>query len=561
MAFLQNQVFLPLKFFFCTMTTATPPFWMSFFRSSFGLALISGLLLAFSWYLFLFIFVGFVPLLWAEARAATTAKKCWRLRWLGWVYLAMVIWNTGATWWIVNASPFGVVFAVLVNAWLMTLPFWFYSLTKQYINPTYGLFGWVLYWVSYEYLHLDWDLSWPWLQLGNVFAPVPWLVQWYEITGVLGGAIWVLLANIFILGALVTKNRRYGYAFAFWLILPALGSYLRYVTYTQQGSPVEVVVVQPNIDPYTEKFIGSTQHIPADQQVARFLALAASKATFNTRLVAFPEVALTEFVHEPTATMQTSIAQLNQFVQQNPQTALLIGATTYLNYPNAQKATVTARFTQDLGYFDVFNSAIFLQANQAPLFYHKSKLTPGVEIMPFATALKFMNDYMLDFGGMSGSLGTQEERTVLKTNTQLQVAPVICYESVYGDFVGRYSRKQAQLICIITNDAWWGNTPGHRQHFQYARLRAIENRKDVLRSANTGISGFINQRGDILQKSQYWTQDCLRATLQANDQLTFYARYGDYLGRLSLFVAVALFLTGWVRYKVGGVKKGLSLPR
>src|SRR5574343_444659 len=73
----------------------------------------------------------------------------------------------------------------------------------------------------------------------------------------------------------------------------------------------------------------------------------------------------------------------------------------------------------------------------------------------------------------------------------LKLAPAVCYESVYGDFMAKYIRSGAEVICIITNDGWWGNTPGHRQHLAYAKLRAIETRKQIIRSANTGISCFV----------------------------------------------------------------------
>ncbi|MFN6947122.1 MAG: nitrilase-related carbon-nitrogen hydrolase, partial [Cytophagaceae bacterium] len=119
-------------------------------------------------------------------------------------------------------------------------------------------------------------------------------------------------------------------------------------------------------------------------------------------------------------------------------------------------------------------------------------------------------------------------------------APVICYESIYGEFVSDYVKNGATFIAIITNDAWWGNTPGHRQHLQYASLRAIETRKSVARSANTGISGFINQRGDILAASEYWVQDAMKGTIMSNDILTFYTKHGDFLAKGSPYLAILL---------------------
>jgi apolipoprotein N-acyltransferase len=115
--------------------------------------------------------------------------------------------------------------------------------------------------------------------------------------------------------------------------------------------------------------------------------------------------------------------------------------------------------------------------------------------------------------------------------------------------VAQYVKKHADLLFIITNDGWWGNTPGHRQHLQYARLRAIEMRRSIARSANTGISCFIDQRGDILQPTRYWEEDVISATVNANDKITFYARFGDFLAKAALIGAAAMLVLVIIRRK------------
>ena len=177
--------------------------------------------------------------------------------------------------------------------------------------------------------------------------------------------------------------------------------------------------------------------------------------------------------------------------------------------------------------------------------YHKSKLTPAVEKMPFPEYLKFLENFSIDLGGTVGSLGTDDVRKVFITQKDsLRVSAAICYESIYGEFFSRFARNGAELIFIATNDGWWGNTPGHRQHFIYARLRAIETRRSIARSANTGISAFINQRGDILQESDYWVPVVLKGTINANDKITYYTHHGDYIARIAGFVSVMLLLIG-----------------
>jgi len=140
-------------------------------------------------------------------------------------------------------------------------------------------------------------------------------------------------------------------------------------------------------------------------------------------------------------------------------------------------------------------------------------------------------------------LGFSEKREVFTSNDgKFKAAPIICYESIYGDFVNGFVRNGANVLFIITNDGWWGNTAGHRQHFTFARLRALETRRPLARSANTGISAFIDQRGDIIEKTEYWIPAVLKANLRVNDKLTFYVIFGNYIGRISTFITIMMLL-------------------
>jgi len=156
--------------------------------------------------------------------------------------------------------------------------------------------------------------------------------------------------------------------------------------------------------------------------------------------------------------------------------------------------------------------------------------------------LGFMKNIAIDLGGTSGSLGRQEEPSCFELKDGSKIAPVICYESVFGEYLTKYVKKGAGLIVVITNDGWWRNTPGYKQHLSFSRLRAIETRRCVARSANTGISGFINQRGDLLQPTGWWTEDVIKGSLNVNDEMTFYVKHGDYIARICLLTGSLLVL-------------------
>ena len=200
----------------------------------------------------------------------------------------------------------------------------------------------------------------------------------------------------------------------------------------------------------------------------------------------------------------------------------------------------TARYHASTNrYYDAYNTALQLDTAGVQLYY-KSKLVPGVEMMPFAFVLKHFKSLSVNLGGVSGSLGSQLERSIFHS-TQGHVAPIICYESIYGEYVLDYVRAGSDLFAIITNDGWWKDTPGYRQHLAYASLRAIETRRAIARSANTGTSAFVDALGNITQSTSWWQPAVIQKELPLCKGITFYTIYGDYIGRLAAFVAAILF--------------------
>jgi Apolipoprotein N-acyltransferase len=179
--------------------------------------------------------------------------------------------------------------------------------------------------------------------------------------------------------------------------------------------------------------------------------------------------------------------------------------------------------------------------------YQKSKLVPGVEMLPYPSVLGPIDDKLL--GGVSGRNVGQKEVSNLTFRKEIPIGCAVCYESVYGEHCAKYVRKGARLLAVITNDAWWGDTPGYRQHLNYARLRAIETRRDIARCANTGISAFIDQKGRILQRTPWWEPAVLKGTVNLSGRDTFFVRAGDIVGRIAVFLFVLLLAAALIRRK------------
>jgi apolipoprotein N-acyltransferase len=471
-------------------------------------------------------------------------SKGWKL-WLP-LYGSILAWNIGVTWWIVNSTWIGAIMAFVLNSLFMTLTIALFRILTQKVNEKYIYYLFIPAWMSFELLHLNWELTWSWLNLGNALATHHQLIQFYEYTGVFGGTLLLLLIAVSLFYSIKLQKVTYIYI-VLLASLPFLISIVLWYTYKESGKSTEVVVVQPNIDSYKEKFPSSERFIPYDEQLSRMLSLTEAEISPSTQFVLWPETSLPAGYDEDFIQDNKHIVRIKTFIEKNPHITVITGADTYKIYRTLYDKTETSRFGDGVGWYDHFNSAVKIDKNYKTQIYHKSKLVPGVERMPYPSLFSWLSKMSIDLGGTTGSLGTQKERTVFSNDKNTYIAPVICYESIFGEFVGEYCKKGAQIIGIITNDGWWGNTPGHVQHLQLAKLRAIETRKPIARSANTGISAFINQRGDIIWQNQYDMQDSKRMTIMANDAITFYTKNGDYLGWIAFYllcanVLLAIFL-------------------
>ena len=494
------------------------------------LTLLTALLLALPWWGAggWSLFFAFVPLL-------ILGDQRPRHYWF-WVALAFTLWNVSTTWWVGNATPVAT-FGIPVGSLFFTLvPFMiFHRFRFRAPQPiAWALF--VTLWIAFEALFMNNEISFPWLTLGYGFADTPQIVQWYELTGSFGGSLWVLVANILAYRLWKQWRERKWLAalpLILWLVIPIGASLIRYATYTEPHQPVRVAVVQPNFDPYNEKFGGLT----TTQQRDIMLDMA-DQAPRDVDYILTPETAFDGDFWLNDLTANPEIDTLRRFMDRFPQATLIAGATTFLRYDDGEAHHRWTR-TDPLWRtsYDVYNSALGITAGQTDVqLYHKSKLVVGAELFPYPKVFGMLEFLNIDLGGVSGSLGMQEHRTLFTNPTGIRSGVAICYESVYGEFFTEYVRRGAQTMFVITNDGWWGDTPGYRQHFRYARLRAVETRRSIARCANTGISGLINQRGDVMDSVGWDQRALLTGEIQANGTLTPYVRSGDYIVRLSLLV-------------------------
>ncbi|TYP72941.1 apolipoprotein N-acyltransferase [Aquimarina intermedia] len=510
-------------------------------------AILSGLVLAIGWPTYgfpLFLFFGFSPLLLVEH--SIREEKRSGLMVFAYSFFAFFIWNMITTWWIYNSTAFGMWFAEIANTLLMSLVFVIYHMVAKRTTFTNASLFLICLWLGFEYMHLQWEFSWPWLTLGNGFATYTSWIQWYEYTGTFGGSLWVWIVNISLFKGILRYKRyqetkvlkRIAIFNIAYIIIPILISLILLNTYTETGKKQEVLILQPNINPYTEKYNTT------DARIGELITtLVQDTLSSSVDFIIAPETVYAD--NNKLSNFEYSIAKRTsrRLISNYPTTHIIAGISMYDRFTDPERVHEQTNQFGPNDFYDDYNSAFFVRPDGSSELYHKTKLVVGVENFPYQSVLKpILGDAMIDLGGTVAKKTTQENREVFFTRDSVGVGPIICYESVYGEFVTGYVRNKAGFLAIITNDAWWGATQGHQQHLAYARLRAIETRRSIARSANTGISALIDQTGTITQHLSYNTQGVIKGHLFTNDAITFYVRAGDYIARIAIFIAIFIFL-------------------
>ena len=519
------------------------------------LSLISAMLLSISWPTYgipFFIFFALVPLLMMEHDISKFSgiKNKGSLV-FGLSYICFLIWNIVTTGWLYGSknpdgthSIFAVAVPVILNSLFYSFIFQLYHWYKNAQGTYWGLTFFIAIWMCFEKFHLSWELTWPWLNLGNVFADYPKIIQWYDTLGATGGSFWILLINVYAFYTLriweAGRKRKSliinSSVLVIAIAVPMMISLVKYNNFHEKPIGfVNVLMLQPELDPYTEKYSKDSLTILND-----LLTLAETNSKGQIDYYIGPETSIPGFgsISENGFGQSMLLNTVKGFLSRHPKSVFATGISSHRFYTDENEKSETAYQTSQGIFVDSYNSAVQIIPNQKVEVYHKGKLVPGVEIFPYINVLKpLLGDAMLNLGGTTASLGVDKKRTAFgNPYNPGKLAPIICYESIYGEFVTDYVKEGANFLAIMTNDSWWGVTQGHQQLMAYARLRAIETRREIARAANSGISAHINARGDVLADTLYGDKTTLFAKVNLYEGLTFYTRAGDLLSRISVFV-------------------------
>jgi apolipoprotein N-acyltransferase len=272
---------------------------------------------------------------------------------------------------------------------------------------------------------------------------------------------------------------------------------------------LSVCIIQPNI-PQAEKWRPENR----DKIITKMLSLTRQAARRNPGLVVWPEASLPLLLERKPLLR----GELQQIVDQSSFT-LLLGGPRYLIPAGGKRKRL-------------YNAIFCFRPHRPVATYDKVKLVPYGEFTPLAEFFPFIGKLV---PGLNYSAGSKIRLFALP---DYNIAPSICFEGVFPAFTARFFAAGANLLVNLTNDAWFGDSPGPRQHLLNIRLRALENRTWIVRCANTGISAVIDPAGRIIKHLPLNQAGILDATLHPASGPTFYARHPSW----PLFAAGLLLL-------------------
>jgi apolipoprotein N-acyltransferase len=379
-------------------------------------------------------------------------------------------------------------------------------------------------WINLEYLRGILFTGFPWSMLGHTLYKSHNLIQICDITGVFGLSFLIVFSNSII--ALFFYNRSINNKnylnlsinaaiFVILIIGIMLYGQNRIIFYDNiKDSPLTISIIQPSIE-QGKKW--NSQYQNEVINIYKKLTLASLKDHPN--LIIWPETSL-PFLY---GSDKEYTDDFNNF-QKSLNTYLLFGS-------------ILVRQTT-LDDYKLSNSAILMSSNGKILYvYDKIHLVPFGEYVPLSEILFFINKLV-------PSIGTylHGERYVVGQTEIGSFATLICYEIIFPDLVRRFFQNNGNFIITITNDAWFGATSGPYQHFIISIFRAIENRKPLVRAANTGISAFIDPTGRITSSTNLFDKTILTNIIYKNSIKTFYTIYGNIFVYLSIIINILILI-------------------
>jgi len=491
------------------------------------------------------IFVAFVPYFTVLERRNGLAEINRFTYFTAFIFNFITLYWVGG--WLPNTDPFLMIAGTTLlffNPLVFLIPSTLYYLTKKYVNKKLALYLFPLFWITFEFAYSLTDFKFPWLTLGNSLSHFTNYIQIADIIGVYGLSLLVLYANIFVfifkkrLSDKEKPGRRPFLAFLLCIIIPLIYGNIKIVSSKLNSKSVRVGLIQPNIDPNEKWKDGNL----SDKLEGYFL-LSEKAISEGAEIIIWPETALP--VYLLAGNYSTEVHRIREFVDSN-NVAILTGMpdATFYNKNNAPEDAKPLR-NGNLLYTSYNSILLFNPRNRNIQKYGKINLVPFGEKVPLVDAFPFLGDWIKWNVGISG-WNTGKDTTVFKIkingNNTIKVGGLVCIESIFPIFTTAFVRKGAEFIAVVTNDSWYGDTSGPYQHKEISVIRAVENKRAVVRAANGGISCLIDPFGRTIAVTAMYTRDYLVVDVPLEQKLTFYTKHPWLIPLSASLVSIIIIL-------------------
>ncbi len=496
---------------------------------------------------------------------------------LGRAYLAILFFNIITLYWIGGWHSddiflkLGGAATVLVHPLFFLVPLLIFYGIKKLSKPSAALILFPFIWTGFEYSHNLGELVFPWIELGNTETYNISRIQYAELFGVHGITFLICVISVllyYVLNKIITGKWKliskpviinFGIIILL-MILPNIYSYNylqnpanyeKYFTAEDSTKIIRTVIVQPNVDPF-KKWAGDS-----DKLVSSYIEMMNQSLALNPDLIVLNETAVPYYFLEDYN--YTNTVKFIDFVNKNNKT-LLMGIPHLQYFPDSVSVPEDSKImSQSRRRYGTYNSAILLEPGKNTDEYQihkKAKLVPFSEHTPYKKYLPFLQK-LIKWGVGISSWNPGDSLILFNLNYKkinTRFAALICFESVFSDYVSEAVKNGAEFLVIITNDGWWGNNSGPIQHEQFAVLRAVENRKWIIRAAQTGISCYIDPLGNTYDRIPYDSEGISVRNIFANSDKTFYSEHGDIAGMFSYYVEILSLVFCIIFYALRKIK-------
>lgn len=444
-------------------------------------------------------------------------------------YLTFLILSVITLYWVGSwqskADPFlmigGGVLLFFYPAVLLIISTLFY-LTKKIFEDNISLWLLPIHWITVEFLLTLTDLKFPWLTLGHSLAKFTVFIQIADIVGSYGLSLIILYINIVLFKAAENINQSFSKSIRLALVVVLIFCVTIFYGFVKinnstQHKTINVGIVQPNLDPWEKWQIGGLNDLLND-----YFKLSNECLKQGAKIVIWPETALPIYLLSAEYDYLTD--SIYSYVIKN-NIHLLTGMPDFQTYfenpPEDAKKSQNSDY-----YFTTYNSILlFNPISKEIQKYGKMHLVPLGEKVPFVESLPFLGDFFKWNVGIS-SWNTGRDTTIFNLvidNDTIKLAGLVCFESVFPSFVSEFAKRGAEFLVVVTNDSWYGNSSGPYQHKEFAALRAVENRKALVRSANGGISCLIDEFGRTIYETKMFTKESFVVDVPLVRQTSFYS--------------------------------------